>query len=365
MDSISAQQHVNGRHYWACQLRCQLVLSAITSIRSQIPGKLLTTCIKHGVLPPRQVLHWLEYQSDLYRAQALADIAPHLPETLIGEALHIARSCADGGFRALALAALASGICPMPSAPTCSTKPEGHEDRVEIGADSRVFVSSRTEGLHGRSRVGGSAPSLCQRARCYQSRPWDLRCRGTAHRTRRAPTGPASLRRQRSARRVWPSRSRDPRPGGCAPHPRRPRDVDRVERRPEHLSCSRNACRRSGSARPSSFLAFFQDSLRRCRAARIVSRQHANPKRSRGQPTRRRKVQRGAGSAPTRGGVGGCALSGADRPRRVRLGGAGKKGTTAAGAAERERVRTLGIVGVHPTQHVWLAGLCAWRSGAG
>jgi len=29
----------------------------------------------------------------------------------------------------------------------------------------------------------------------------------------------------------------------------------------------------------------------------------------------------------------------------------GKTGTAAAGAAERERVRTLGIVGVHPAQH--------------
>jgi hypothetical protein len=29
----------------------------------------------------------------------------------------------------------------------------------------------------------------------------------------------------------------------------------------------------------------------------------------------------------------------------------GKKGTAAAGAAERERVRTLGIVGVHPAHH--------------
>src|SRR5215210_655180 len=54
------------------------------------------------------------------------------------------------------------------------TELQGHEDRVEIGADGGVFVRSRTEGLHGRSRVGGSAPSLCQRARCYQSRPWDL-----------------------------------------------------------------------------------------------------------------------------------------------------------------------------------------------
>src|SRR3954466_4633229 len=68
-------------------------------------------------------------------------------------------------------------------------------------------------------------------------------------------------------------------------------------------SCSINACRRSGSARPSSFLAFFHDSLRRCRAARIVSRQHLRPKRSRTQPTRRRKVQRGAGSAPSTGGA--------------------------------------------------------------
>src|SRR3954451_10912866 len=54
------------------------------------------------------------------------------------------------------------------------TELQGHEDRVEIGADSGVFVRSREEGLHSRSRVGGSAPSLCQRARCYQSRPWDL-----------------------------------------------------------------------------------------------------------------------------------------------------------------------------------------------
>src|SRR3954454_13205616 len=57
------------------------------------------------------------------------------------------------------------------------TELQGHEDRLEISADSSVFVRSREEGSHGRSRVGGSAPPLCQRARCYQSRPWDLRPR--------------------------------------------------------------------------------------------------------------------------------------------------------------------------------------------
>src|SRR3954464_91293 len=37
------------------------------------------------------------------------------------------------------------------------TELQGHEDRLEIGADSGVFVRSRAEGSHGRSRVGGSA----------------------------------------------------------------------------------------------------------------------------------------------------------------------------------------------------------------
>src|SRR3954470_8086840 len=47
--------------------------------------------------------------------------------------------------------------------------------RQPLTGKRRVPWRSRTEGLHGRSRVGGSAPSLCQRAGCYQSRPWDLR----------------------------------------------------------------------------------------------------------------------------------------------------------------------------------------------
>src|SRR3954449_12027541 len=54
------------------------------------------------------------------------------------------------------------------------TELQGHEDRLEISANSGVFVRSREEGSHGRSRVGGSAPPLCQRAGCYQSHPWDL-----------------------------------------------------------------------------------------------------------------------------------------------------------------------------------------------
>src|SRR3954465_125552 len=69
------------------------------------------------------------------------------------------------------------------------TELQGHEDRLEISANSGVFVRSREEGSHGRSRVGGSAPALCQRARCYQSHPWDLDWQALTGKTLyRAPT---------------------------------------------------------------------------------------------------------------------------------------------------------------------------------
>ena len=67
-----------------------------------------------------------------------------------------------------------------------------------------------------------------------------------------------------------------------------------------------NTSRRSGSARPSSFLAFFHDRSSRCRAARMVSRQRRTLKRSRTKLTRRRKVQRGFGFAPATGGAAAC-----------------------------------------------------------
>src|SRR4051794_14844247 len=89
-----------------------------------------------------------------------------------------------------------------------------------------------------------------------------------------------------------------------------------------------NACRRSGSARPSSFLAFFHDSLRRCRTARIVSRQHLSPKRSRTQG--RGGARSSAGLDQPLRGVGWPPCAGRRRPpRRVRLRGAGKKARSA------------------------------------
>ena len=87
--------------HWAWRLRCQLVLGSIASIGSQVPGELLARCVGSGLLPPRQALHWLEYQPDWDRAEALGALAPHLPRRrLLAEALR--RRHGDRGRRARA-----------------------------------------------------------------------------------------------------------------------------------------------------------------------------------------------------------------------------------------------------------------------
>src|SRR5919205_2575596 len=103
------------------------------------------------------------------------------------------------------------------------------------------------------------------------------------------------------------------------------------------------ARRRSGSARLRSFLAFFQDSFSRCKAARRVSRQHVIPKRPRTQPTSRRKVQRGGGSAPATGGVT-AARWAARRHSPSSVADRDKKGAASAGAAVGERLGPAVVV---------------------
>src|SRR3954454_2812380 len=111
-----------------------------------------------------------------------------------------------------------------------------------------------------------------------------------------------------------------------------------------------NACRCSGLARPSSFLAFFHDSLRRCRTPPIVSRPHTRPKRSR-TPRTGGATSRAALDRPLLW-LGWPPCAGPRRPpRRARLRAVGKKGTATAGAAERERVGAALVIGVHPIHH--------------
>ena len=62
------------------------------------------------------------------------------------------------------------------------------------------------------------------------------------------------------------------------------------------------AIRRTGSPRPSSLRAFFQENPSRCNAERMLSRHSRRSKRSWMNAPRRLSVQRGGGSAPAMGG---------------------------------------------------------------
>jgi hypothetical protein len=80
---------------WTWRLRCHLVMSSISSIGSQIPGWLVTECVKTGKLTWRQGLYWLEQQgnsdelrgtleliaSQTSKVEALVALARELPQT--------------------------------------------------------------------------------------------------------------------------------------------------------------------------------------------------------------------------------------------------------------------------------------------
>ena len=101
------------------------------------------------------------------------------------------------------------------------------------------------------------------------------------------------------------------------------------------------ASRRPGWARPRSFLAFFYDRSSRCRAARMVSRQHRRPNRACTKPTSRFSVQRGFGSAPATGdAAASCWAARTSAPRAAAMSrqkGGGRR--CADTAAPRGRVR--------------------------
>ena len=101
------------------------------------------------------------------------------------------------------------------------------------------------------------------------------------------------------------------------------------------------ASRRSELARPSSFRAFFHDRPSRCRAARMVSRQHKRPNRACTKPTSRFSVQRGFGSAPAMGGLAACCWAArTSAPRAAAMSGQKGGGRRCADTtAPRGRVR--------------------------
>ena len=86
--------------FLGAQLRCMLCLSSITSIGSNIAPELLAAAVKSGVLSGRQALDLVEIKTNSSaRGRALTVLAPHLPKTLLAEALEAVRAIVDEGTR--------------------------------------------------------------------------------------------------------------------------------------------------------------------------------------------------------------------------------------------------------------------------
>ena len=90
----------------AWELRCQLLLNSLANVGARVSGEMLSAAVKSQLVPPRQALHWLEYQTGAAWTHALVTLAPQLPEALFGEMLEATHSIRSDSARVRILADL-------------------------------------------------------------------------------------------------------------------------------------------------------------------------------------------------------------------------------------------------------------------
>jgi hypothetical protein len=94
-------------HGWGLTIRYALVLASLNSLNRSIPHPLLTRLLAEQIWTPAQGLVCIQqmpYESQ--RAEVLADLAPHLAEEQLVQALGIAEQIRNESIRARALASL-------------------------------------------------------------------------------------------------------------------------------------------------------------------------------------------------------------------------------------------------------------------
>ncbi len=104
--------------YLGGEVGCALVEASLHSLAANLPPELVVQLVRSGVWTPRQALtHTRQMPDEEKRANALAGLAPHLPEELLDEALAAARELPEesllGNPRARALAALAPRLAEL------------------------------------------------------------------------------------------------------------------------------------------------------------------------------------------------------------------------------------------------------------
>ncbi|NEO75121.1 MAG: hypothetical protein F6J99_02125 [Moorea sp. SIO4G3] len=90
------------------QCRYALMVSSINSLLGHIPGELMAALVEKKIWTPVQALAYVkQIQDPLSRANALRELAPKLPKTLLSEALKIAQAITDESNRAYAIREIA------------------------------------------------------------------------------------------------------------------------------------------------------------------------------------------------------------------------------------------------------------------
>ena len=105
-----AEEHFseNKSEFMGLQVRYALITTSLNSLAGNIPAELMALLIQHEIWTPAQGLAYVrQNQDDGKRAERLKAISPHLPSTLLPEALATAREIGDESNRAEALTGLA------------------------------------------------------------------------------------------------------------------------------------------------------------------------------------------------------------------------------------------------------------------
>ncbi|NCR65376.1 MAG: trypsin-like serine protease, partial [Microcystis aeruginosa LL11-07] len=105
-----AEEHFseNKSEFMGLQVRYALITTSLNSLAGNIPAELMALLIQHEIWTPAQGLAYVrQNQDDGKRAERLKAISPHLPSTLLPEALATAREIGNEYYRAEALTGLA------------------------------------------------------------------------------------------------------------------------------------------------------------------------------------------------------------------------------------------------------------------
>ncbi len=132
--------------YLGREIRCALATASLHSLSANIPPELLVALVENGLWTPAQALGAVRQNPEAEkRAEALAGLAPHLPEPLLREALTVARKLPEIKVLRSPRAEALTGLAPYLPEPLLREALDAARALPEIG----LFGSPRAEALAG------------------------------------------------------------------------------------------------------------------------------------------------------------------------------------------------------------------------